>query len=586
MRSRDAPETWWVTAGLVALLSSAWIAAHTSGFVDVSLDADAIRVLGGGWTGPFGYPSALVRGAFKAVPFGPVAMRITLANAALSFAFAIVLFRAVMRMTRHVPSEGMRQACATVVTLAVSTLPTYVYSASSIGPGLFIATLALLAISLRHERWDARRGFLLGLALAEGPAAFALVLSTHFVNPPADDADDARGRERRKRDRGLEFIRAMGMGALPIAVGFVRNVRHGALSLSESMGVAWPSDYGVRLRALLRDDVGVFLLIATAISSVVLLWTEKGAMRRSVSRLVVLFAASLVLSPFRVADGVADGAAIVALAIAHVLSGVLAASVLTMIRGASLPLAKTSAVMVLLLLGSLPVNNIDEVVRRPPALTREARLLFDHFLVGSFSPFPIVLATNVDDEIRLRGMQSAGTMRPDAHVVTVTRPEAITAQRESAREPGLIPIFRDVVISRAPEALSLSELARDRAVYLLDPEGVGKGGARQLVPAGLAYEFYPEPRGRADRQLGLSTLARERPRLASLRGASGLAPELTRRLRSRALAMGNADDIEMLSSSLEDLRSMQSDDPWLVELPKRMVLGRGHVDMTGLDPRR
>ncbi len=581
---------------VLALLCAAWVCAHASPFVDVPLDGDAIAALGGAWNGPFGYPSALVRGAFTALPLGPVAMRVSLGNAALAFVLAWLVFEACMRLTRHVASDTLRQACAALATLAVSTAPSYVYSASSVGPALFTAVLALYALVLDDsapldsflpplrsgQASLARRAFLLGLAIAEGPSAFVLVLAAQCVQPAR-----VSGAAPRLRERDGSLLLAFVTGALPLVVGVIRSARHTPLSLSSWAHAPWPTQlqYGERLVAFLRDDLGTFALVAAPLGVVLLLWVDGGSMRRHALRVVLVLAAALLLVPFRAPDGVADGVALTALALAQVLFGALAASLLAQMQRVRLPLAKTSAALVVLLLGSIPVRNIDEVVSAPPALARESRLLFDYFLTGSFTAFPVVLATRIEDEARLRGMEAAGRMRCDAHVVTMTRPEARTAERESAREPALIPIFRDVVISRAPEALSLSELARERAVYLLDPGGIEKNGARQLVPAGLGYEFYPEPRGRADRARGLTTLAKDRARLASLHGAPGLAPELTRRLRARALAMGNADDLEMLSASLEDLRSVEGDDPWLTELPKRMVLGHGHIDMTGLDPR-
>jgi hypothetical protein len=274
----------------------------------------------------------------------------------------------------------------------------------------------------------------------------------------------------------------------------------------------------------------------------------------------------------------------VAIALVLTMFGVLVTTALDLVQRVRLPFAKTSVALLVLLLCSLPLRNVDDVVRRPPAAMREARLLYDHYLTGSFTLFPIILATRTEDELRLRAMQAAGTLRVDAHVVTTTRPDARTAQRESAREPALITIFRDVVISGSPEALSLSELARERGVYLLDPH-VGKSGARHVVPAGLGFEFFPEPRGRADRARGLATLGRERARFASLRFAPGVSGDFARRLRTRILAMGNADDVDMVSVSLEDLRSLKNDDPWLLELPRRIVTGRGRMDTQGLDPR-
>src|SRR5262249_48642933 len=112
--------------------------------------------------------------------------------------------------------------------------------------------------------------------------------------------------------------------------------------------------------------------------------------------------------------------------------------------------------------------------------------------------------------------------------------------------------------------------------------------ARHLVPVGLVSRFEPEPRGTSDRRHALD-VARLDLAWLERTATNPCDPELCAAaaslLRARAVGYAAAGDREMVARGLDDLRPFAPADRVASELVRRVVTGKGAIELKDLAPR-
>lgn len=594
-----------VVGALVGLFAAAFAATRLVEAARASHDAGAVRTLSNGYSGLLRGLDAVLAAGTTLVPLGSRGARAGAIAVAATFAVGFLAIRLVFALRARLGGTsrvGAFASCLGVVAVLLGAswdVESHAASGAALGVLLVFAPMACLVSPRRlgeaappSKRALLRATLFLALALSYEPfvGLAAILGASPFV--------DRRSVPRRERAgfaiaAGLAFLG----GAAPLAAAAFRlDAKPG--SLIALPFEAWLGEGPIDLRTPAQAIVALtgYLLPAGALGTVA--WSirpgraapDPSSARRIAVALVGIVAVGglgLVLGapsgPSRVAAPIL--AAVVALA---VLAGPIVAFAIDGVARASIPLAQTSAALLVLLGASYPARFLDDAITARSTRAIDAG---DAWADAAFSTVPdraVVLVGSSALWTHLMADRARGTLRPDLLLVPYFAPASSPMARAIAIEPGLVPLYRDLVLRGAPSELAMSKLAEARPVIYDPGPSWDRALARHVVPAGLFLRFYAEPHGQTERLRVMEEWRAPREHLA-VRIADRQKDTTLRRLtiallRRRAFAMAQSNDRESATRALDDLRAFDGDDPFATKLTRRLVGARGNIDVGDLVP--
>jgi hypothetical protein len=240
---------------------------------------------------------------------------------------------------------------------------------------------------------------------------------------------------------------------------------------------------------------------------------------------------------------------------------------------ARVPMAGTSASLIVVLELVLPVDSIEEALAR--SSPGAAVAAWDDVAWGELPPSTVVALTRDLAWQRTAAAQARGSLRGDVTVIaTDTGASSGSARRALASDPALLPVWRDLEMSGMPTEASLAAVAATRPLAMAYEPRWGRVVAEHLVPDGLFDRFELEPRGASDRRLALAAFAPRRSRLAlAVRDDADVRAASAILLRPRALLFATLDarDPDSVAGALADVRAFAGDDSFVARIAARMA---------------
>jgi len=593
-----------VTVALPAGLA----AAHALNVADAAHDEAVLRALGLGWTGAFRALDAPWCGLFAWLPVGTRAFRAVLASSAAAGVAGGVLYRIARGVLARCSDDGgtsrLGPVVAAIGSLAATLSPCWQLEASSPMGGTLGALFALLpaAIALGMEAPVEARVPLVALSLGAAVSYEPLVGLTALASMIGCLALVEPGRRRALFTRGLAAKSglAFAIGLVPFGLALARRASPLASSASvfaNLLGERGASAAGMPI-AFVRDDFGL-VSSALAVAGAVVAARVIGARPAVAALLGIALGGAIGMAVGAAAGPTRYGASVLAgVGGAYVLAAVAMQAAVAAVGKAKIPFARASAVMILVLEAALAARAADDSTARAEDRARWASEVWDEAAWGTLPAGSLVLVRDPQVEMRLYAERSAGELRGDLALVPLFNLAGRGAARELARDPKLMPIWRDAALLGAQEEWSLSSLAQERPLVAAYDPGWDRALARHLVPIGLFARFAPEPRGGSDRRRALEELS---PTVAPPAGAPIVPSERDRLvhwieddpellgltahlLRARAIALAAASERDVVAHALDDLRPFSPRDTVAAELVRRMTTTRGTIDVKDLVP--
>ncbi len=564
-----------VLLGLSALLPACLAAAHVGNVPDAAHDGGAARVLGL-------YPQlwrALdvgVGALFSLLPLGTRAMRAALGTALVAGLAGVVLYTLARQLLGAcAETRRLRFFVASIAAVTPLVAAPWQIESAAVGGSSTGALLALLPVALLAPACGSRGDLRTIGPGARWPAvALALTLSVGYEplvalcglgGCAALLASSRPAREslsRACRERGLSLAAAALVGLGPFVVALFR-ARASGEPLWMALSDAWAGERGASHAGsparFVEGEIGVVLVALAVAGSALALLVE--AARPLACGLIAIALVGLScawlgspLGPTRFGAPV-----LAAVAALCVLAGVAMQAAVRAIAATRLPMARTSAAMVIVLELVLPVERADDAFTRAlPRASGEASIWNDA-VWGSLPARSVVLVTTPEAFARALAAQAVSELRDDVTVVPTYRHDART-RRALAVDPALVPLWRDLELVGTPGEASLSSLATVRPVAMAYEARWGRAIGKHLVPVTLFDRFEPEPRGASDRRHALDALVASRARLvqgiaddSELRGAAFAL------LRARAeLVAGFTGESDLVARTAEAARAVEA----------------------------
>jgi hypothetical protein len=568
-------------------------ASQVSPFADASHDEAIVRGLGLNWTGAWRALDVPVSSLLLFLPFGTRALRVGLVSAALGGIGGGLLYSLARRVLPEDRSFGA--LVATLASLCASLSGTWLLESSSAGSCLLGVVLALAPVALlgsrRPERakWPLLAGGLaaaltyeplVGLIACAGSIACVALgeaAPPTVTPPPRTEKWGTYG----TASLGAKIALGVIAGCLPFAIAVA--CRHlCSYRLEGGFFRAWAGEgasFGDRSPAALAVGELGGLLVALSLVGAVQVFADRQKRAVGGAMVAIVFASvlALLLAPPSGSEHFRAPALTLVGALA-VLAVVPMGSVLTAVRHAKIPLASTSAAMVLLLELTFPVLTLDETLQRlgarAPARTRA-------WEDGAFESLPagaLMLASDRELYARALASLATGELRADLTFIPTFDTASDAAQEELSRDPNLYPLWRDLVLHGSPRERSLSSVAASRPLVLEFEPSWDRGLARHLVPTGLLASFRPEPRGASERLLALdgssSPLAPP--------GDGALAELTARLLDARAATLSSLGEREAAARVDGESTGLSLPTSTGERRPRRLVTARGSRIVTSL----
>ncbi|MFZ5895865.1 MAG: hypothetical protein ACOY0T_32715 [Myxococcota bacterium] len=209
--------------------------------------------------------------------------------------------------------------------------------------------------------------------------------------------------------------------------------------------------------------------------------------------------------------------------------------------------------------------------------------------LGSLPPNSVVLARSEAVLFRLLAAQVTRGSRPDVLVVPFELLESGGARAaQLAKQPGLLPLVREMLLKGEPSEFALSALADARPTFVDLGPMVDERLATHLVPQPFFTAFASQPLARSDRRQELERGARSFARVVSALKTSPDGDPATRRvlaeaLAQRALLLASLGDREESAALVAELRTLDPKSTVAAALgPKLSKPGKGRVDVRAL----
>jgi hypothetical protein len=569
------------------------VAAHAGNVADAAHDsgvARAMGLVGQPWRGL----DVVAASMLAWLPLGTRALRAELGEGLVVALAGIALYRLALGLVaRCAAGPRLGPAIAGIATLAALCSPAWQTEAASVGGSALGALLVLLPVSIAAGGSDDRepvrwRLCVLALAMALGfeplVGACALLAVAVFVAVNAETRH-AFPAACRTDARGLGACLLAGLVPLLLAVA---RTRASGVPLGQAFTDGWAGEAAASSTgspvAFVRAELGT-AVVAMAIGGVVLMALVSRA-RPVGAALLALVVVGLAcgwvgapLGPTRFGAPV-----LAAMAATYALTAVTMHSLVRAIAEARVPMARASAVMVIVLELVLPVDAADEALLRTLPRASGAASLWDDLTWGTLPPRTVALVPDIRLWSRAAAAQASGSLRGDIAVVP-THARGSAVERALAEDAALVPLWRDLELQGSPSEASLSSLAAARPLVTAYEPRWGRALGRHLVPVALLDRFEPEPRGASDRRRALDAFASRRERLTRVVGKD---PELARAaaylLRARALDVAASGDRDLVGRAVEDLHAFAPEDPVGTAIVARVVLGHGVAKVDDLRP--
>lgn len=492
--------------------------------VSASCDEAVLRTLGRGYTGVFHGLDGLV-----ALPFGAHPQWASMGCAGL---LGLVVFAAVRpRLSRSL--AGVLAFVAAF--LATITLPVVRESTLAFGTVLG-AALALVPL-------------IQGVPGGVRVAAVALALSCDVPTGVAAGVALASSEWPRRRDVLWALV-----GVVPILWMLVRRRVSPESSLDVGPLSGWLGDGAQHVPPsegwrIIHEQLGLFA-VTLAIVGVVASWR---ASRRWTLSAVALFAFGLVgpvlgapTGPTRYGSSLLAALAVTAMFTA---SGI--ASLAEVVARARIPMARTSAALIVVLCLALPARIADDTTLALSSAPPDPTAAWNERVLGGLPRDAVLLLPTPELVRRAKAARAAGALASSVLLVSVHGTSGVG--RAIVTEPLLTPVLRDLVLYGAPEELSLSELAAARPVLVAFDARWSRSLAKHLVPEGLFDQYLVEPRGAIEREKTLAAASIDEPTMTAIRKVPTLASATVALLRARVLAAratGERDYVQGATSEL------------------------------------
>jgi hypothetical protein len=497
---------------LSALLPACLAAAHLGNVADAAHDGGTARVLGLE-AQPWRALDVAVGVLLAPVPVGTLAARAAMGGAIALGAAGVVLYvvtRRLLGACAQAPWLGPPVAAIAVVSALAA--PAWQIEGAAVGGAVTGGLLALLPVAMLaadrggRSRWVGAAAAL-GLAMAQEPLVGLCALGgcVAFV----------------KTNRQLQSVdwRVLAgcllAGCVPLFVAMARTSVSGA-SLVSALADGWANE---RESPMAKTPLRLIVAEAGVLSAVLglgglalaLLVVRARPLASALATIVVLGLASTWVGapagPKRFGPP-----ALVAIAAACALASVAMQAIVRAVAAARIPLARSSAAMVFSLALVGPVEGAEESLARARSGPGDAAAIWDDVVWGALPPRTVVLVTNRRVYERALAARAIGSLRGDVAVVP-TFAFGVLARRALARDPALLPVWRDLELAGALTEESLSSLASARPLAMACEPHWGRTLGRHLVSLTLFDRFSPEPRGESDRRRGLDAFAPKRERL-------------------------------------------------------------------------
>ena len=590
-------------------------------------DAGTIRAVGHGSTGLLHGLDAALAAWFTVVPLGTRASGAAWASAVMAGVAALAMFEIArtwgMGGTRlglglaaivsiagacsrpwQVEAIGVGSSAAPALGALIATLwavkrealtaeraPVFVFLTAVTGSFDWAAGLALAVVGgvCAGIGWWSRRTADSGQRTADGGQRTA-----DSGQRTADSGQRSADSGQRTADSGRRAAwstigAALLLGLLPIGIALATRWVAPERSMSGGLFEAIAPEHGVAMhRAVARVEWGALVGVAAGAGAAIGLFRAETRRVTAILATWAALAAGAAVLRLPVGPSRYGAVVLVGTGAAYILAGRAFHAAVSWIARADIPFARASGAMVLVLLLALPAKNADESLTGGDPMLEMASAAWAESACGPLAPGSVILLSDARLERRLLAARAASELRADLLLVPLFDPRGARAARALASEPLLTPLYRDAIVSGAPEEVSLAKFAEARPLVFMFEARHERALARHLVPSGLFMRFMPEPRGRTERRAGLEEFLAPRAEIARTSMSRGRDPEIlevtTRLLRARAIALAAADDKEVVSRALDDLRHFSPEDPMIQTLIRRMLTSKGVIDLKELAP--
>lgn len=576
-----------------------WLAAvfKASPTPSFSSDIALVRSFGLLPVGLEGLVSAALSSAFGLLPLGGKVLRAEFASALGLGLASLFAYRLARRLLSECEGERwLVGPLGLMAALGASLGPSWMLEGTEPGGHALGAALALaaLVLSVESDKPALRRSLAVGVLVAATALesrltalglVFALLLRLPFLRvlPSRRDA--------------IAF--SVGAGAVllyPLAL-FISLLVSPAPEAGVALGLlghgwslsAAPVEQSVALSAWL-SEMGLWGLVFSLSGCIFCLFGAK--LRRIVLPLLVFVAVDLTLDAAQLDPTRHDPLSAVRLVALAALgaTGALALRVATSWLGrARIAFARPASVLLVVYGFTLILVSAENSAR---AAEIRAQSVAEAWTDGALASLPAHSALLVRSDavyFRLLASQVLRDSRPDVLIVPLELLEKGGVRAELlAREQGLVPLVREMLLTGRPSEFALSALADARPTYVeLDPSWNARLSSH-LVPQAFFTAFAPQPLARSDRRQESSRSAREFSRLISRLEKLGNGDPATRsvlsaELAQRALVLAALGDREPADAVLSDLLRLDPRSPVALALRQRLNKpGKGRVDVSGL----
>ena len=598
MSAKAAPPTWVSSACQGLAFGLPWLLGvwHANPNPHFASDFALVRSFGLLPVGFEGLISAALSALLAWVPLGGLTLRSAFVSALGLGLGGLFTFRLARGFVRR---SGARAAfegpLALLAALGATIGPSWVLEGSVAGGHALAAALALAALDVAEpHQWSPRRALGLG-ALAAATllesrwtgvgVVLALALRRVLSQAPLLSAEGAA--------LGIGFAAPL---LLPVGAFFAfvasTSARAGmalsatapslfpaAASVERSVALsAWLTEVGVIGLALSLLGVGVALSVASE--------------RRVFAPLLVFLGLDLALRAANAEPTRHDpmwGVRLVALAALGV-AGVLALSkVLAWSSRARIVFARPAGILLFVYGVTLVLVSAEDALRA--AETRELNAVgqYTEAALASLPPHSVLLVRSEPLLFRLLAAQATRGSRPDVLVVPFQLLErGGTRAAELSREPGLLPLVREMLLKGEPSEFALSALADARPTFVDLGPFADERLAGHLVPQPFFTAFASQPLARSDREReldrGASSFARV---VAALKNSPDGDPAtrsvLAAALAERALLLASFGDREASAALVAELRALDPRSPIALSLGQKLnQRGKGRINVRAL----
>jgi hypothetical protein len=551
-----------VWAAVAAAVPACLAAMHVANVPDAAHDDGVLRVLGLAG-GPWRAVDVALGNVLALLPVGTRGTRAALGGALVLAATGAALYALVRRMLAECADT---RRLGTVVAGVAAVLPLvgapWQIEASSVGGSTLGALLALLPLALATRRASSdteeagdAEAFALGLAIGDEPLVGLCAVAgyTAFVL-----GRDVRAGRRPDLARAAARVPAFVAGLAPFVIALGRTHRSGA-PIGAALYVAWAGERGASHAGsplpFLHAEAGSVLVLLAAIGAALAMFVARArplALALAATAGVGLGSAWLgaPVGPTRFGAPVLAG-----LAATAALAAIAMQAIVRMVAQARIPMARTSAAMIVLLEAVMPVDRADEALAHAAGRASGAAADWGDAAWGTLPARAVVLVSDRGLYARALADEARGAWRPDLALVPLGL-GAAAAWRPLA-DAALVPLRRDLELAGKPSEEALSTLAVRRPVAAAFDPAWGRALARHLVPLSLLDRFEPEPRGATDRRRLLDALAPAQARLArSVSGDPELLAAATSLLQARESGVALDGDKDVLERVAGDVASL------------------------------